>query len=127
MGEYNQEYHDIRRKLDELSDKVQSGAFSSVESKRVTGESIEALKKVYDEVMSLNRETRTVVSSLDKEQGIQTERNTNIFYQLGQLEKRVEELERNEGKSSDNMRGLIEKVFMVVIGGLITYVFSMLQ
>lgn len=127
MGEHNEEYFEIRRRLDELSNKVQSGELSSKDAKTETRESIDSLKKIYEDVMSLNTDTRNVISSLDKEQAIQSEKNTHIFYQLGQLEKRVEELERHDDKSSDNMRGLIEKVFMAVIGGLVAYVFSMLR
>ena len=55
------------------------------------------------------------------------EKNSNIFYQLEQLERRLEELERTSEKSSDNTRQFVEKIVMLIIGGLVTWLFNVLQ
>lgn len=124
MPEYEHDYDKIHRELMALSDKVQNGELADDVSNREFREAISSLKKNYLELHEDSLEIKKIVSSVDREQAIQTEKNTNIFYQLGQLEKRIEELEKSKDQSSEKTRELIEKIFMLIIGGLVTYVFS---
>lgn len=128
MTENNQ---DIYRRLRELEEKIQSGELSKDNTYKSINEAIKELKSVYAELEKREgvskRELNGIITVLDKDMAIQAEKQSNVFYQLGQLEKRIEELEKNDDKSSENLRGLVEKIFMVIIGALVTYVFSMLK
>ena len=121
-----EDYDRIRRELLALSDRVQNGELANDTSTREIRHTMESLKRYYSELSEDRNEQEAIISSVDREQAIQVEKNTNIFYQLGQLEKRISELERAKDESSEKTKDMIEKIMMLVIGGLVTYVFSLL-
>lgn len=121
-----EDYDRIRRELLALSDRVQNGELANDTSTREIRHTMESLKRYYSELSEDRNEQEAIISSVDREQAIQVEKNTNIFYQLGQLEKRISELERTKDESSEKTKDMIEKIMMLVIGGLVTYVFSLL-
>ena len=121
-----EDYDRIRRELLALSDRVQNGELANDSSTREIRHTMESLKRYYSELSEDRNEQEAIISSVDREQAIQVEKNTNIFYQLGQLEKRISELERTKDESSEKTKDMIEKIMMLVIGGLVTYVFSLL-
>lgn len=121
-----EDYDRIRRELLALADRVQNGELANDTSTREIRQTMESLKRYYSELSEDRNEQEAIISSVDREQAIQVEKNTNIFYQLGQLEKRISELERTKDESSEKTKDMIEKIMMLVIGGLVTYVFSLL-
>lgn len=121
-----EDYDRIRRELLALADRVQNGELANDASTREIRHTMESLKRYYSELSEDRNEQEAIISSVDREQAIQVEKNTNIFYQLGQLEKRISELERTKDESSEKTKDMIEKIMMLVIGGLVTYVFSLL-
>lgn len=121
-----EDYDRIRRELLALADRVQNGELANDTSTREIRHTMESLKRYYSELNEDRNEQEAIISSVDREQAIQVEKNTNIFYQLGQLEKRISELERTKDESSEKTKDMIEKIMMLVIGGLVTYVFSLL-
>lgn len=125
MQESNEDYEKIRKELLELADKVQNGELNNSANNDDLKDTIESLKHYYDILNEGKRESEAIISSIDREQAIQVEKNSNIFYQLGQLEKRITELERTKDESSEKTKDMIEKIMMLVIGGLVTYVFSL--
>lgn len=125
MQETNEDYERIRKELLELADRVQNGELATSASNDDFKRTIESLQRYYDILNEGKRESEAIIASVDREQAIQVEKNTNIFYQLGQLEKRITELERNKDESSEKTKDMIEKIMMLVIGGLVTYVFSL--
>lgn len=128
MTENNQ---DIYRRLRGLEEKIQSGELAKDDTYKTILETIRELKDAYAELEksgdSTHRDMINSITVLDKDMAIQAEKQSNVFYQLSQLEKRIEVLENKGDKTNDNLRGLLEKVFMAIIGGLVTYVFSMLR
>ena len=125
MQEKVEDYERIRQELLELADRVQNGELTSNAKNDDFKKTIESLQRYYDILSEDKRESEAIIASVDREQAIQVEKNTNIFYQLGQLEKRITELERNKDVSSEKTKDMIEKIMMLVIGGLVTYVFSL--
>lgn len=123
----NERYKNLQAELIKLADKVQRDFSDNERYHDEIRYTIEHLQKIYNEISELQRETGSIVSSLDKDQAIQGEKNSNIFYQLEQLERRLEELERNSEKSNDNTRQFVEKILMLVIGALVTWLFNVLQ
>lgn len=80
----------------------------------------EKLKEVVSEL-------KAVVSDLDKNAAIQSEKQSHLYYRVEQLQKQIESLEASGEKTDDRQRDLIEKALMLFIGGLISYLFSLAQ
>ncbi|QIW88659.1 hypothetical protein P59_061 [Bacillus phage P59] len=71
-------------------------------------------------------ELKLIVQSLDKDMAIQLEKQSHLFYRVEQLQREIELLEQKGVKSSDKQRALVENALMAFLGGLITYVFSLI-
>lgn len=126
MSEYDR-FEEIHKELVELSSKFQKDSSGSDRYYNEVKSDIETLKRLYGEIGELQRTHTTYITALDKDTSIQEEKNSNIFYQLEQLERRLEELERSSEKDSDNTRQFVEKIVMLIIGGLVTWLFNVLQ
>lgn len=123
----NERYLKLQSELMALADRVQREYSDNKHYHDELKYTIEHLQRIHNEIAEAQRNNMTIVSSVDKEQAIQGEKNSNIFYQLEKLEERLEELERNSDKKDDNTRQFVEKIIMLVIGGLVTWLFSALQ
>lgn len=126
MSEYDR-FEEIHKELVELSSKFQKDSSGSDRYYNEVKSDIETLKRLYGEIGELQRTHTTSITALDKDISIQEQKNSNIFYQLEQLERRLEELERTSEKNSDNTRQFVEKIVMLIIGGLVTWLFNVLQ
>ena len=126
MSEYDR-FEEIHKELVELSSKFQKDSSGNDRYYNEVKSDIETLKRLYGEIGELQRTHTTSITALDKDTSIQEEKNSNIFYQLEQLERRLEELERTSEKNSDNTRQFVEKIVMLIIGGLVTWLFNVLQ
>lgn len=80
--------------------------------------STKELKGVVNDLMS-------IVQALDKDQAIHAEKQSHLFYRVEQLKRELEVLEDRGEKGSNRQRDLVEKALMAVLGGLLTYIFSL--
>jgi chromosome segregation ATPase len=78
------------------------------------------------ELKGVVNELKSIVQSLDKDMAIQLEKQSHLFYRVEQLQREIELLEEKGVKSSDKQRALVENALMAFLGGLITYVFSLI-
>jgi chromosome segregation ATPase len=99
---------ELINKLREIENKLQDQATDTVELKGVV------------------TELKSIVQSLDKDMAIQLEKQSHLFYRVEQLQREIELLEEKGVKSSDKQRALVENALMAFLGGLITYVFSLI-
>ena len=81
MQEKVEDYERIRQELLELADRVQNGELTSNAKNDDFKKTIESLQRYYDILSEDKRESEAIIASVDKEQAIQVEKNTNIFYQ----------------------------------------------
>lgn len=123
----NNRYKELQDELMSLSERIQKDYSDNERYHDEIKYTLEHLQRIFKEIQESQRNTSSIVSSLDKDQAIQGEKNTNVFYQLEQLERRLEDLERNAEKSNDSTRQFIEKVVMLIIGALVTWLFNALQ
>jgi chromosome segregation ATPase len=79
------------------------------------------------ELKTVVHELKNIVQSLDKEVAIQSEKQSHLFYRIEQLQSELNMLEDKGDKANDRHRQLIENALMAVLGGVITYVFSLLK
>mgnify|MGYP001049810391 CR=1 FL=1 len=79
------------------------------------------------ELKGVVTELKNIVQSLDKDMAIQSEKQSHLFYRIDQLQREIELLEAKGVKSSDKQRALVENALMAFLGGLITYIFSLIS
>ncbi|AHJ87575.1 hypothetical protein Bp8pC_145 [Bacillus phage Bp8p-C] len=101
------------------------------------GELIERLRSIEGKIQDQETDTtelrgvvdelKNIVFSLDKDIAIQQEKQSHLYYKMEQLQKELELLESAGDRKSDKQRELIEKALMAFLGGLITYLFSMIS
>lgn len=94
-------------KLQEIETVLQDQENSTVE-----------LKHVVDEL-------KGIVQNLDKDMAIQAEKQSHLIFRIEQLQSELKILETKSEKGNDKQRTLIENALMAVLGGLITYIFSL--
>lgn len=119
-------YLEIQAQLRALEARIQSEELSYRELAKI----VEDLRKLTVDIQQQTEKSEDaygeIIASVDKDLAVTSEKLSNVFYQLGQLDKRITALEDYKAKSSDNIRSIIEKIFMAILGGLVTYGVSLL-
>ena len=119
-------YLEIQAQLRALEARIQSEELSYRELAKI----VEDLRKLTVDIQQQTDKSEDaygeIIASVDKDLAVTSEKLSNVFYQLGQLDKRITALEDYRAKSSDNIRSSIEKIFMAILGGLVTYGVSLL-
>ncbi|MNP71378.1 hypothetical protein D3C76_1677580 [compost metagenome] len=72
-------------------------------------------------------ELKDIVQDLDKDMAIQAEKQSHLFFRIEQLQGELKALEARGEKGSDRQRALVENALMVVLGGLISYLFGLIS
>ena len=119
-------YLEIQAQLRALEARIQSEELSYRELAKI----VEDLRKLTVDIQQQTDKSEDaygeIIASVDKDLAVTSEKLSNVFYQLGQLDKRITALEDYKAKSSDNIRSSIEKIFMAILGGLVTYGVSLM-
>lgn len=119
-------YLEIQAQLRALEARIQSEELSYRELAKI----VEDLRKLTVDIQQQTEKSEDaygeIIASVDKDLAVTSEKLSNVFYQLGQLDKRITALEDYRAKSSDNIRSSLEKIFMAILGGLVTYGVSLL-
>lgn len=119
-------YLEIQAQLRALEARIQSEELSYRELAKI----VEDLRKLTVDIQQQTDKSEDaygeIIASVDKDLAVTSEKLSNVFYQLGQLDKRITALEDYKAKSSDNIRSIIEKIFMAILGGLVTYGVSLM-
>ena len=119
-------YLEIQVQLRALEAQIQSEELSYRELAKI----VEDLRKLTVDIQQQTEKSEDaygeIIASVDKDLAVTSEKLSNVFYQLGQLDKRITALEDYKAKSSDNIRSSIEKIFMAILGGLVTYGVSLM-
>ena len=119
-------YLEIQAQLRALEARIQSEELSYRELAKI----VEDLRKLTVDIQQQTDKSEDaygeIIASVDKDLAVTSEKLSNVFYQLGQLDKRITALEDYRAKNSDNIRSSIEKIFMAILGGLVTYGVSLL-
>ena len=103
-----------------------------------TGISLKEIKSSVNELKELTHELKekgTVsnealtrsLNTIDREVAVQDEKIANVLFQISTIDKRIQDLECGAVKSQDSMRALVDKIIMAVIGGVLTYLFNLLN
>ncbi|AEW47504.1 hemolysin [Bacillus phage B4] len=83
-------------------------------------EESEDIRKVLEEIQD-------IVRDIDKNAAINEEKQSHLFYRIDLLQQKLTTLETRGEKGTDKQRALVENALMVVLGGIISYIFSLSQ
>lgn len=107
MTNFKENEQDLIYRLKNIEQKLQQN-----------GNDSENLKQVVNDL-------KDVVRFIDKELAIHAEKQSHLFYRIEQIQKEVEAVGGKGDKTSEKHRDLLENALMVILGGVITYLFSM--
>lgn len=116
------------KRFNALEAEVQSGAIKTDEGLEELKKSVKEIRKMVsdyeDNLGSAIDELEDRVIAFDKALVEQKTLYETIIYRLDHMNQRISELETMDTKTRDKRNDLYEKIFMAIIGGLITYLFS---
>ena len=104
---------DLILRLQRLEDKLQQGELTD-----------KGIQQGNTELNNAVSELKDIVNSLDKRIAIHEEKYAHLTYQITKLEETISALEGVNDKEYDRKRAIVENIFMVVLGAIVTYVFS---
>lgn len=110
------QFSDFLLRLQRLEDKLQHGEITR-----------NGIQEDNVELQNAVKELKDIVNSLDKRLAIHEEKYSHLTYQLTKLENTITALEAVNDKESDHKRDIVENVFMMVLGAVVTYLFSFLK
>ncbi|AZF89174.1 membrane-bound protein [Bacillus phage vB_BthM-Goe5] len=92
---------------------------------------IESILKEHSEdsedIREVLEEIQVIVKDLDKSVALNEEKQSHLRYRIVLLNQRLAALETRGEKGTDKQRALVENALMVVLGGIISYIFSLSQ
>lgn len=102
--------------MQSLEDKLQRG--------ELTVGDVKSTSKELDRSIS---ELRSIVNAIDTRLTVEENEYKHLLDQISKLEKTIQALEDVNDKESSHKRDTVENVFMVVIGAVVTYLFSLIK
>lgn len=107
---------DLVLRLQRLEDKLQHGELTE-----------KGIKQDNTELNNAVSELKDIVNSLDKRLAVHEEKYAHLTYQITKLEETIDALEGINDKEFDHKRDIVENIFMIVLGAVVTYVFSIFK
>lgn len=103
--------------VDDLFKKVESISNTIQEKGYIDGETFKKLEEEVDEL-------KEIVTTLDKDLAVNVERQTPIYIQLERLDEKVKELAESTKDKDDKKSERVEKVLLLVLGAIVSFVFN---
>jgi chromosome segregation ATPase len=81
--------------------------------------------KVSDKKLkSVVNDLRDIIQALDKDHAIHAEKFSHLYYRVEAIDKELSKIEGKGDKTNEKQRDLMENALMVILGGVLTYMFS---
>ncbi|ARQ95819.1 hypothetical protein qdsa001_63 [Staphylococcus phage qdsa001] len=106
----SEELKNLVGQVDKIKDKIQDGSYID--------------KNTYKELENEVDELRKMVVSLDKEVAVNSEKQSSIYIQLDRLDEKIKELTNNTVVKDTRKKDTTEKVLLLVLGSIITFIFN---
>lgn len=91
------------------------------EIESVLQDQVNSTKELEDVVTEL----KSIVTDLDKKSAVDETNQSHLKYRIEVLEQELKALEQKGEKGTDKQRALVENALMVILGGVIAYLFSL--
>lgn len=105
-------YEDLSRKVEDLKKQIQDKGYIDNTT----------FKELNDRVNTLS----DFVKDLDKDMAIKQEKQAQIYIQIDRLDELIKEMKTSTSTKEDKKKDTIEKVLLLIIGGVISFVFNKL-
>lgn len=105
-------YEDLSRKVEDLKKQIQDKGYIDNAT----------FKELNDRVNTLS----DFVKDLDKDMAIKQEKQAQIYIQIDRLDELIKEMKTSTSTKEDKKKDTIEKVLLLIIGGVISFVFNKL-
>ncbi|BEU75226.1 hemolysin [Staphylococcus phage phiRNIID] len=106
----NEELKNLVGQVDKIKYKIQDGSYID--------------KNTYKELENEVDELRKMVVSLDKEVAVNSEKQSSIYIQLDRLDEKIKDLTNNTVVKDTRKKDTTEKVLLLVLGSIITFIFN---
>lgn len=67
---------------------------------------------------------KSIIHDLDKDLAVNSEKQSAIYVQLDRLDEKIEELKKNTKSKDDKKKDTTEKVLLLVLGAILSFVFN---
>lgn len=67
---------------------------------------------------------KSIIHDLDKDLAVNSEKQSAIYVQLDRLDEKIEELKNNTKSKDDKKKDTTEKVLLLVLGAILSFVFN---
>lgn len=105
-------YDDLSQKVEDLKKQIQDKGYIDNAT----------FKELNDRVNILS----DFVKDLDKDMAIKQEKQAQIYIQIDRLNELIKEMKTSTTTKEDKKKDTIEKVLLLIIGGVISFVFNKL-
>lgn len=108
--------NDLLLRVQRLEDRLRNGELTD-----------QGIKEGYKELEKSVQEVKGIVQALSTRMSVQDEKYAHVSYQVAKLEETVGELEAANDQDTDHKRDMVENIFMVVLGAIVTFIFGMIN
>lgn len=105
-------YEDLSQKVETLKENIQTNGYIDNAT----------FKELENRVNLLS----DAVKDLDKDVAIKQEKQAQIYIQIDRLDDLIKEMKTSTSTKEDKKKDTIEKVLLLIIGGIISFVFNKL-
>lgn len=107
-----EKYEDLSQKVETLKENIQTKGYIDSTT----------FKELENRVNLLS----DAVKDLDKDVAIKQEKQAQIYIQIDRLDELIKEMKTSTSTKEDKKKDTIEKVLLLIIGGIISFVFNKL-
>lgn len=81
-------------------------------------------KETYNSLDKDVERLKSIIHDLDKDLAVNSEKQSAIYVQLDRLDEKIEELKKNTKSKDDKKKDTTEKVLLLVLGAILSFVFN---
>lgn len=107
-----EDYKELSQRIEDLIFQVQDKGYISSDT----------YKDLEDKVSALS----DFVKDLDKDIAIKQEKQAQIYIQIERLDEMIKDIKTTSTTKEDNKKDVVEKILLLIIGAIISFVFNRL-
>uniref|UniRef100_A0AAU8GRX9 Hemolysin n=1 Tax=Mammaliicoccus phage MSShimriz1 TaxID=3230127 RepID=A0AAU8GRX9_9VIRU len=106
----SQNVESLVKQIEKIRNQIQEKGYIDRETYKSLDEDVERLK--------------SIIHDLDKDLAVNSEKQSAIYIQLDRLDEKIDELKKNTKSKDDKKKDTTEKVLLLVLGAILSFVFN---
>ncbi|XWX32499.1 hemolysin [Staphylococcus phage PG-2021_76] len=106
----SQNVESLVKQIEKIRNQIQEKGYIDRETYKSLDEDVERLK--------------SIIHDLDKDLAVNSEKQSAIYVQLDRLDEKIDELKKNTKSKDDKKKDTTEKVLLLVLGAILSFVFN---